>query len=505
MPTMRMRFAAAPLVAALAFVGVGCGGSSSSSKQSAAGGPSGAEVIPAGAPAYVAVNTDLGSAQWKQVDALSKTFPGRAKVIAQIQQQLMKSGVDFKTDVKPALGPEIDFAWLDFADNGANVVAVTQPKDEAKFAALVDKSNKSDPKNTLYTEKVGDWTALSDSQAKLDRLKSAQNGAKLSDDQRFKDATADLPGDALVKAYANGQAIRQAISGSLPSSVGANGLVLSGSGLEQFDWISAAGTAESNGIQITAGAKGGPGGTTYTSELVNALPAGAWADVSFNNLEAGIRKILTTLDSTPGFSAKRAQLEQALGFSVENDLLPLFAGEGALAVYPGAAGSRIPAIDFVLKVNDEAKAQRVLQRIGALARLGKIGTVRTVTVGGVTATELRPASANVSIYFALSKGMIIVTNSQSALGAIGGGGTKLADDPLFKEARAGAKAPDKTSGFVYVNLHASLSTLLNLVARSAPSSSIAEIQANTAPLQSFFLYSTKDGDVRRAGGFLEIK
>ena len=109
MPTMRMRFAAAPLVAALAFVGVGCGGSSSSSKQSAAGGPSGAEVIPAGAPAYVAVNTDLGSAQWKQVDALSKTFPGRAKVIAQIQQQLMKSGVDFKTDVKPALGPEI--AW----------------------------------------------------------------------------------------------------------------------------------------------------------------------------------------------------------------------------------------------------------------------------------------------------------------------------------------------------------------------------------------------------------
>ena len=48
-------------------------------------------------------------------------------------------------------------------------------------------------------------------------------------------------------------------------------------------------------------------------------------------------------------------------------------------------------------------------------------------------------------------------------------------------------------------------TLLNLVARSAPSSSLAEVRANTAPLQSFFLYSTKDGDVRRAGGFLEIK
>jgi Protein of unknown function (DUF3352) len=503
MPTMRMRLrAAAPLVA-LALLAAGCG--SSKSNETASGGPSGAEVIPASATAYISVNTDLGSAQWKQVDALSKKFPGRAKVIAEAEKQMSKDGVDFKQDVKPALGPEIDFAWLDFADNGVNVVAVTQPKDEAKFAALVAKGNKSDPKSKLFTEKIGDWTALSDSQAKLDRLKSAQNGAKLADQQGFKDAVADLPGDALVKAYANGQAARTAIKSSLPPSATTNG-VLAGTPLENLDWISAAGTAESSGIRIVAGAKGAGDRKTYSSELVKQLPAGAWAYLSFNDLASSLRGALKSLNtSIPGFQAKRAQLEQAFGFSLEQDLLPLFAGEGAVSVYPGATGSRIPTIDFVLKVNDESKARRVLQRLTALARLGNVGAVRTVKVGGVTATELRLGGGSTSIYYGVSKGLVMVTTSRSALAAVGRSGKKLADDPLFKEVRSGAKAPDKTTGFLYVNLHASLPAIYNFVASSGASASLAEARANTARLQSAFIYGTEDGDVTRVGGFVEVK
>src|SRR3989440_9666278 len=204
MPTMRTRLAvAAPLAALALLVAAGCGGSSNS-KGGASGSPAGATVIPASAVAYVSINSDLGSDQWKKADALSKKFPGRAKALADFQKELAKANLDFQKDVKPALGPEIDVAWLDLADNGKNFVWVTQPKDEAKFAALVDKANKSDPSNKAYTAKVGDWMALAQSQATLDRLKSAQNGAKLADDSTFKDAVADLPGEALAKAYVNG-------------------------------------------------------------------------------------------------------------------------------------------------------------------------------------------------------------------------------------------------------------------------------------------------------------
>ena len=107
---------------------------------------------------------------------------------------------------------------------------------------------------------------------------------------------------------------------------------------------------------------------------------------------------------------------------------------------------------------------------------------------------------------AVSKGMLIVTNSRSALAAIGGSGKKLAADPLYKEARSAAKAPDDTTGFAYVNLHAALPTIFGLAESSGSSSaSLAEARANTKPLQSVFVYGTKDGDVTRLGGFLEIK
>lgn len=504
MRPMRMRFAASALLAALAFTGAGCGGGGSKAKPGAAGAPGSAEVIPASAPAYLSVNIDFDSDQLKQADALTKKFPGRAKALAQIRAELAKNGVDFERDVKPALGPEVGVAWLDFADDGDNVVGVMQPKDDARFAALVEKANKSDPDDKVFTAEVGDWTAVADSQAKLDRLKSVQNGAKLADDERFKEAFGDLPAEALVKAYANGPAILQAVRGSLPPGAATKG-VLSGTPLEKLEWVTAATTAESNGIRIAAGAKTGKGGGTYTSELVNELPAGAWAAVSFNDLASAFRKGLDSVSSTPGFESKRTQLEQAFGFSLENDLLPLFAGEGAVAVYPGAGGSRIPTVDVVLKVKDEAKARRVLQRLTALARLSGVGGVRTVTVGGVRATELRVTGSPVAVYYGVSKGLVIATNSRSALGAIGGGGKKLADDPLFEAARSGAQAPDETIGFLYVNLHTVVPAMLDFIASAAPSQGLLEARANIEPLQSFFLYGSRDGDVTRAAGFVGIE
>src|SRR3989440_5642737 len=316
MPTMRTRLAvAAPLAALALLVAAGWGGSSNW-KGGAPGSPAGATVIPASAVAYVSINSDLGSDQWKKADALSKRFPGRAKAFADFQKELAKQNLDFQKDVKPALGPEIDVAWLDFADNGQNVVAVTQPKDDAKLAALVKKNNSDPSSQKLYTEKVGDWTALAGSQARLDRLKSAQNGAKLADDSTFKEAVSGLPDDPLVKAYLNGQAARQAIKGSLPSSATTNGF-LAGTPLGNLQWLSAGATSESNGIRLAIGEKGPGGGKNYSPELVHALPAGAWGYLSFTDLASGLRQGINALKSTPGFEKGRAQVEQALGLSLE--------------------------------------------------------------------------------------------------------------------------------------------------------------------------------------------
>jgi hypothetical protein len=487
---MRMRLAAAAPLAALALLAAGCGGSSSS-KGSASGSAAGATVVPASAVAYVSVNTDLGSDQWKKVDALSTKFPGRAKAIANFEKDLAKDDIDFQKDVKPAFGPEVDIAWLDFADGGNNAVVLTQPKDDAKLLVLVAKQNKSDPKNKVYIEKVGDWSAVAQSQAILDRLKSAQNGSKLADDSSFEDAVAELPDEALVKVYVNGAAVRQAAQQGLAPSVRQSGLL--GKAIPNLGWLSASASAASNGVGFQAGVKSSSLKTkSYKSQLVDRLPAGALVDLSFNNLSSILRQVL----NQAGLKAQAAQVEQALGIS-ENDLLKLFSNEGALAVYPSARGEEYPSVELLLKVTDQAKARKLLNRLSALAPMAGV-TVKPVRIGGVVAHKL-VASGEVSVYYGIFDGVLGVSNSRSALAGLGRGGVKLSSDPVFSDARSAAKAPGSTTGFAYVNLRGVFKEVFEYIGASA------ETRANLAPLTSFFAYAARKGDVTHVNGFLEIK
>src|SRR5439155_11690015 len=106
----------------------GCGGSSG------AGASSGASLVRSDALAFVSLDSDLGSSQWKQVNDLSHKFPGRDLALAQLKQSLSKNGIDYDKDVKPALGSEVDIAFVpgttlsDFA-----VVGLTKPNDAGKF------------------------------------------------------------------------------------------------------------------------------------------------------------------------------------------------------------------------------------------------------------------------------------------------------------------------------------------------------------------------------------
>ena len=109
----------------------GCGGTSN---HSASGG---ADLVPASAALFVAVDSDPSSSQWQTVDALARKFPDKQKAVDSIKQDMTSAGVSWERDVKPVLQGELDVVWLDFKNNGRNVVALMQPKNEAKFKAGV--------------------------------------------------------------------------------------------------------------------------------------------------------------------------------------------------------------------------------------------------------------------------------------------------------------------------------------------------------------------------------
>src|SRR5439155_14160185 len=91
------------LFAALALLAAGCGG-----KKQAAGSGSAAPLVRADLLSFGGIDTDFGSSQWKQLDALAKKFPGRDQAIESLKKSIAGEGVDFDKDVKPALGPELD-------------------------------------------------------------------------------------------------------------------------------------------------------------------------------------------------------------------------------------------------------------------------------------------------------------------------------------------------------------------------------------------------------------
>lgn len=182
----------------------GCGGTTNPSSGAAG------DIVPASVPLFVALDTDLDSAQWRAVDKLASKFPDKQKAVDAINQQLLKKGLDWNRDLKPALGPELDVVTLDFA-HPEETVALMQLKDEGAFERAVKKGNASDPSSKLVYEKFHGWTLMSDKQTAIDAFKQASDAAKrtLSGDKNFS-AAMDTASDGIFRAYVNGASVMAA-------------------------------------------------------------------------------------------------------------------------------------------------------------------------------------------------------------------------------------------------------------------------------------------------------
>jgi hypothetical protein len=94
----------------------------------------------------------------------------------------------------------------------------------------------------------------------------------------------------------------------------------------------------------------------------------------------------------------------------------------------------------------------------------------------------------------------VLTTSRGAIADLKSGDNRLADDEDFKRALEQADIPDETTGFVYVNLHDAISSILGLGGENVP----PDVRANLEPLDSLVVYSSKDGETLRFAGFLAV-
>src|SRR5947209_3045492 len=309
------------LFAALALIAAGCGG-----KQQAAGSSSAAPLVRADVLAFGGIDTDFGSSQWKQLDALSKKFPGRDMAIESIKKDIAGEGVDFDKDIKPALGPELDYAVAAGSTvNDTTAVGLLQPADESKFKDLVDKENQAQPDSkTVYRKLADGWYALGDTQADIDKVLKG-DGAALSGESLYKDAVAKQPSDAVARFYVNGPQLAKLLQKAIEAR-GKGTADSTTTALQNLDFVSAAVSAENDGVRLhgaTQGSGSGSilGGGDYASKLLDETPSDAFAFLTFK----GGGNLGSSLGSLS------APFESALGVSVQ-DVLALFENESGFYV-----------------------------------------------------------------------------------------------------------------------------------------------------------------------------
>lgn len=464
-----------------------CGGKSkSSSSKSASEGSSsitGAEIVPASATAFFSISTDSSGAQWKQAMKILASVPALQK---SLDKSLSSSGITL-SDVEQALGSTTNFVQLGTSAKPIEVI-LTNPKDSAKLKSILAK----DTKNKSVTTEIGSWLAVADSQAALDQFKSAAATGKLTDSSAFKQAIAGISADSLVRAYFKGSAINASSLGTLGSGTASKALNTAVS-KNQLEWGTLAVSAVSKGLSIEGIFKGKTGLANSSLSLVEVLPSGTSFAVDLDGKALGLDKAVKSLRKSKTYGSQITQMEAVLGVTLD-DLAALAGSE--MSIYGTESG-----IGLLIKAPDAAKSKTMLDKVVTVLSAQLNGSSKSVTVGGVQATEL--TFGTTSIYYGVKDGNLFVVTNADALPGSG----KLSSDPAYSAAATELSIPASNAGVGYVDfaklakLAKSGSTVVNSLGGSSSSSNLSGLEG----LSSLLGYIAANGDKVELKAMLSVK
>ena len=475
-----VRLILALLVAALLPVLAGCGSGSD------VGGA--ADVVPADVFVYASVDTDFDGDGWAALEEFAARFPEGDNLMQSLAEELSDENVDFETDVKPALGPEVAFVVLraPAPPDLEQVVLLLQPDDDAAFQRLLETSDEPP-----VTDEVEGWTVVAEQQESLDLFRAGLDGPRLDSSEDFDRAMEDLEDGALARVFVNGERLTEAYQAD-PSSAQQLEALLPGGRMPSFGMTFGVepDSVRIDGRAVFAGEN--PFATdSYSANLPEKVPGDVLAYVSFNDLESAFSAFRdAAAESDPEAERQLGMAEGFLGVSLEEDVLPLLSGEGAVYARQGAI---IPEVTLVTEIENEDEAMATLDQIVQAARgfAPHLGSPTTVEIDGVEAREL-PVSPAMSLYYAAFDGLLVVTSSQEGIAALREEGDRLSDSEAFDDALDGAGVPGETQGFGYVDLQRAVPLFLGFA--EAGDAATDEARGYLEPLQSLVFYGDQDDE-----------
>jgi hypothetical protein len=493
------------LLAATTLAAAACGGGGGAG----AGTPESATFVPVSTAAFVTLNTDFESEQWRDAEALLQRFPGGAEALGNLDE------------LKTSVGPEVGIAILEIPVQGGGgatepdedgdvessddppVLLVTKPEDPAALEASLRESA-----DQPVWRVVDGWYVVASDQGTLDAAASA---APLADDPVFGEVMDELPGDAVARLFLSGAAIGQTLGQGLEDNP-LSGLLGGLAGANASTGLGLSARAEAEGARIDGVIVGDeiPEAESFDATLGSLVPADALAYAAFHDVRPGLEALLDALSAqNSDFDQQLGQIQLVLGVSLTDDVLPLFEGEHALFV---RAGAPIPEVTLILSPADPQRALATLDKLtsGLPALAGLAGgdvpfTVTPTTIAGLPVKQVDIAGQDLSLFYALVGEHLVVTTAAKGIADVAAPSTSIESDPQYQAATDAADLPDETSGLVYVNLRDAVSLLESLAAQAGETVTGAPTALNPVltSLQYGILYG-EGGQPQRFTGFVGI-
>ncbi len=375
-----MRAAIAALALGLVLVAAGCGSGTAATSPSS--GTDAASFVPASALAYVSADANLDSESWQIVKDLFGPIGG---------------GVDYKNDIKPALGDRVNLAVLRVDNGKPEAVALVKPTDDAKLAALAKKFDRGTEHYTV--EKIGGWSVVADSAENFQAVRNADSGNALADSPDFKSAMSQVGAAGFATAYASASGVQQ-----LPPKLRA---LVRVAGSPR--WAAAGINVDKHAVHLETRAVGGSTPPAYQPALLRDVPSGAILAVSFKD----VNQLLARIQAEPTLRASIPPLVTGLRS---------LGGEGVLYLLQGTL---LPVVTLEVQPADPAAAATSLRALAAKAE--RVLPLRVERRGK----------------------KVLLTNAPPGFSP---GSASLVDDQPFKDALAAADVPAKVTWLAYADI-----------------------------------------------------
>ena len=483
------------------------------------------DLVPADADAYLHLDLDPASDQFKTAREVSSKLPHTASVEQGLFAALgLGRGLNLNRDVAPWIGGEAALAEL--GPGRPTPLVLLAVKDRERANAFLAKLGSGHPRsikrgnrqlnvypNGLAYSELGGFLALGTARAVGAAIGTDQGGASLAGDDRAKAARGALPEQRVADLYLSVRGVRTLLNRSTAFAAQLDTFT----DFAATEGIAAALVAHGGGFELQVHSALGPVKAKTHPSFFGAFPrfhpslAGEFSPETLLFLDIAnpaetVRALLQqAAASAPGLVASAKRFERDVrgrGLDIQKDLLPALGDEAAAGFVAGPSG---PYLTLAFKNVDEGRARdRMAQLQAPLAaalspnRTGQAPSFGAHNLGGTVVNSVRLSPA-LDVAYAIFDGKLVISTNPAGVRQALEGGDDLAGSDSYKAATGSASGG--TLALVFLNLQGVLKRAVPLGLGQA----LGGFSADIAKLKALGLSVKSDEDSLTTNIFLNIE